>query len=386
MKNLISYVIENRILKKLVLSKSTDKEILRTTGRLIEIKGEVHLALESFMADGKAIQKNFSEKEAVEKICEIVPSEYKQLNIMTTQGDAEVKISKKDKITIIDKLKRGNVKEVQPEKNNKDKNYIIPDGKAVDFLTSLGVQDKSGRIFDKKRSKFRQINRFLELVRDVENDIIKGDDLYILDLCCGKSYLSFAIYYYFTKIKGMSVQMDCVDLKKDVIKYCGDVAEKLGYSGLNFVCGDINDFKIKRAPDITVSLHACDIATDIVLAKGIDSKSRVIMSTPCCHHEMMGQLKAKGEVTDVLLKHSILKQKFADSLTDALRCKVLEINGYEVSALELIDPEETPKNVLIRAVKKGKKSSADSEKLKAEYRAICDMFGVNPYLSETYAK
>lgn len=180
--------------------------------------------------------------------------------------------------------------------------------------------------------------------------------------------------------------MDCVDLKKDVIKYCGEVAEKLGYKGLNFVCGDIKDFKIKRAPDLTVSLHACDIATDIVLAKGIDSDSRVIMSTPCCHHEMMGQLKAKGEVTDVLMKHSILKQKFADSLTDALRCKVLEINGYEVNALELIDPEETPKNVLIRAVKKAKTLAKETDKLKEEYKDICQMFGVNPYLWDGYAK
>lgn len=386
MQNVITYVIENRILKKLVLSKSADKEILRTTGRLIEIKGEVYLALESFMADGKAIQKNIPEKEAVKKIIELVPSVYKQINIITTQGDAEIKVSKKDKITVIDKIKKDATNKVQIEKNNRDKNYIIPDGEPVDFLIELGVQDKNGRIFDKKRSKFRQINRFLELVSDVENDIIKGDDLYILDLCCGKSYLSFAIYYYFTKVKGIIVQMDCVDLKKDVIKYCGDVAEKLGYSGLNFVCGDIKDFKIKRAPDLTVSLHACDIATDIVLGKGIDSESRVIMSTPCCHHEMMGQLKAKGKVTDVLLKHSILKQKFADSLTDSLRSQVLEINGYDVNALELIDPEETPKNVLIRAVKKGKVSRVDTDKLKAEYKEICDMFGINPYLWDTYAK
>ncbi len=386
MQNVISYVIENRILKKLVLSKSTDKEILRTTGRLIEIKGEVYLALESFMADGKAIQKNIPEKEAVAKISELVPALYKQVNIITTQGDAEVKVSKKDKITVIDKIKKDTQNKVKVEKNNRDKNYIIPDGEPVDFLIALGVQDKNGRIFDKKRSKFRQINRFLELVSDVEKDIIKGDDLYILDLCCGKSYLSFAIYYYFTKIKGLAVQMDCVDLKKDVIKYCGDVAEKLGYTGLNFICGDINDFKIKRAPDLTVSLHACDIATDIVLAKGIDSESRVIMSTPCCHHEMMGQLKPTGEVTDVLMKHSILKQKFADSLTDALRCRVLEINGYEVNALELIDPEETPKNVLIRAVKKDKVSTKETEKFKTEYKQICDMFGINPYLWDRYAK
>jgi len=304
------------------------------------------------MTDGKAIQKNYSEKEAVRKISELVPEKFKQMNIITTMGDCEVKVSKKGKITVIDKIKKDVTQEITLEKNNKEKKYIIPDTKPVDFLIALGVQDEKGRIFDKKRSKFRQINRFLETVTDVEKDIVKGDDLYILDLCCGKSYLSFAVYYYFTKIKGYKVQMDCVDLKKDVIEYCGGVAEKLDYNGLNFVCGDINDFKIKREPDLTVSLHACDIATDIVLAKGITSGSRVIMSTPCCHHEMMWQLKPKGEALDVLLKHSIIKQKFADSLTDALRCKVLEINGYDVNALELIDPEETPKNVLIRAVKR----------------------------------
>jgi len=386
MKKTISYVFENNILKKLVLSKSVDKDILRMTGRLIELKGEVYLALESFLADGKAVQKNIPISDATEKIAELVPGLFKQLNIITTMGDCEVKVSKKDKVTVIDKIKRDNVKETEVAKNNKEKNYIIPDSKSVDFLIELGVQDKNGRIFDKKRSKFRQINRFLEMVSDVENDIVKGDDLYILDLCCGKSYLSFALYYYFTTIKGYKVQMDCVDLKKDVIEYCGRVAEKLGYEGLRFICGDINDFKIKRAPDLTVSLHACDVATDIVLAKGITSGSRVIMSTPCCHHELNWQLKPKGNAFDILLKNSILKQKFADSLTDSLRCKALEINGYDVNALELIDPEETPKNVLIRAVKKNKTSEKEVEKLKKEYKEICDLFGINPYLYEKYAK
>ena len=386
MKNIVTYVTKNKILKKLVLSKSVDKDILRMTGRLIEIKGEVYLALESFLSDGKAVQKNIPIADATEKIADLVPSSFKQLNIITTMGDCEVKVSKKDKITVIDKIKKDNVKETEISKNNKDKNYIIPDTEPVDFLIALGVQDKNGRIFDKKRSKFRQINRFLETVSDVEKEIVKGDDLYILDLCCGKSYLSFAVYYYFTKIKGYKVQMDCVDLKKDVIEYCGKVAKELKYSGLNFVAGDINEFKIKRAPDLTVSLHACDIATDIVLAKGIASGSRVIMSTPCCHHEMMWQLKPKGNALDILLKHSILKQKFADSLTDSLRCKALEINGYEVNALELIDPEETPKNVLIRAVKKDKISEKEVERLTKEYKEICDMFGITPYLLGKYVK
>jgi hypothetical protein len=180
--------------------------------------------------------------------------------------------------------------------------------------------------------------------------------------------------------------MDCVDLKADVIAFCADLAEKLGYDGIHFTAGDIREFPVRRTPDLTVSLHACDIATDIVLAKGIDSGSRVILSTPCCHHEMMHQLKKKGGPMDLVLEHSILKQKFADAATDALRCKALEIQGYDVTALELIDPEETPKNVLIRAVKKGKLLPAQLEKKKAEYAAVCDLLGIHPYLWDDYAK
>ena len=180
--------------------------------------------------------------------------------------------------------------------------------------------------------------------------------------------------------------MDCVDLKKDVIEYCASVAEKLHYDGLHFVAGDIRDFPVRRTPNLTVSLHACDIATDIVLAKGIDYGSRVILSTPCCHHEMMHQLKPTGTFTDFLLEHSILKQKLADAATDALRCKVLEINGYDVTALELIDPEETPKNVLIRGMKRGNTSTSKIEKLKAEYTEICNTLGIHPYLWDEYVK
>lgn len=379
MRNVVTYVIENKVLQKLVLSKSTDKNVLRANGRLTLVKGETCLALETFYKDGKAIQKNYSLKDGIELILSLIPERFKQLNIMTSGGNCEVKVSKKNKITVINKIKMDKASEVEVS-HNKQKKYIIPDNEPVDFLIELGVQDKNGRIFDKKRSKFKQINRFIETVADVEESIINGDSLYILDLCCGKSYLSFAVYYYFTKIKGLNVEMDCVDLKKDVIEYCSSVAKKLNYTGLNFIAGDINDFKVKRVPDLTVSLHACDIATDIVLLKGINSSSRVIMSTPCCHHEVMGQLKEKGEMTDFLMKHSILKQKFADSLTDSLRCMVLEAYGYEVNAMELIDPEETPKNVLIRAVKKKEHSDKRKEEILKECEKICEILGVKPYI------
>ena len=385
MKEILRYAIENKILQKLTLSKSTDNKILRATGRLTVIKGQLFLALETFYTDGKAIQKNIPATDAPAEISSLIPSLYKQLNLVTTGGNCEVKVSKKGKITVLNNIKQDNAAVIHLEHNRK-KQYIIPDNKPVDFLIALGVQDKNGLIFDKKRSKFRQINRFLEIVADVENYIVSGKDLYILDLCCGKSYLSFALYYYFTTIRGYNVTMDCVDLKEDVIAYCSSVAEKLNYTGLHFIAGDIRDFPIRRTPDLTVSLHACDIATDIVLAKGIDSGSRVILSTPCCHHEMMHQLKPTGNFTDFLLEHSILKQKLADAATDALRCKVLEINGYDVTALELIDPEETPKNVLIRGIKQSKTNPKQAEKLKVEYNNICKMLDINPYLWDKYAK
>ena len=384
MKQILSYVIENKLLTKLTLSKPVDPTTIRATGRLVEIKGKLYLALERFCTDGKALHQNLPAENAAQMIADMIPSQYQAMNILTPNGNCEVKVSKKGKITVLDRIKRNAAAAVELEHNRK-KQYIIPDDEPVDFLMALGVQDEHGRIFDKKRSKFRQINRFLEIVSDVKSNIVSGEELYILDLCCGKSYLSFALYYYFTHICGCKVVMDCVDLKTDVIEFCDAVAKKLHYTDLHFMAGDIRSFQIRRTPDLTVSLHACDIATDIVLAKGIDSGSRVILSTPCCHHEMMHQLKPQGNPTDFLLEHSILKQKFADAATDALRCKVLQLHGYEVGAIELIDPEETPKNVLIRGVKKGTTSEKQRQKLLQEYRQICDLLGIDPYLARQYS-
>lgn len=383
MKQLLTHIFDNQTLSGLTLSKPEDKTILRTTGRLIKLKDGVYLALESFLSDGKAVHKNIPIREAADALMALIPAQYKQANLRTTGGDCEIKVSKKGKVTVIDRIQKKNVSTATLE-HNRAKQYILPADKPVDFLVALGVQDESGRIFDKKRSKFRQINRFLEMVADVESHILGENELYILDLCCGKSYLSFAVYYYFTKIRNYKVVMDCVDLKQDVIAYCTEVAEKLGYTGLHFVAGDIRQFPIRRTPDLTVSLHACDIATDIVLAKGMDSGSKVILSTPCCHHEMMHQLSPTGNATDLLLEHSILKQKFADAATDALRCKVLQLNGYEVNALELIDPEETPKNVLIRAVKAKKTDPKKIAQYKKEYEALCALLNIHPYLQDNY--
>ena len=207
MKKLLTYIFENKTLTGMTLSKCQDAAILRTTGRLVKIKDGVFLALESFLSDGKAVHKNIPLSEAADVLSDLIFTQYKQANIRTTGGDCEVKVSKKGKVTVIDRIRKENSTTANME-HNREKQYIIPADEPVDFLIALGVQDAGGRIFDKKRSKFRQINRFLEMVADIEHNIADSKELYILDLCCGKSYLSFAIYYYFTQIRGRKVVMD----------------------------------------------------------------------------------------------------------------------------------------------------------------------------------
>ena len=214
----------------------------------------------------------------------------------------------------------------------------------------LDVSDETGRIKDKKQSKFRQINRFLELIRDCLGHLPSEGTLRICDLCCGKSYLSFAAYHYFANVLGRSVCMTGVDLKPDVVEYCNSVAKRLGFDGLEFICGDVGKYDTEDHVHLVISLHACDIATDLVLNRAVAWGTDVILSTPCCHHEMNHTLNC--EALSFIADHSMLRQKLCDAATDALRLKRLEANGYAVCTMELIDPEETPKNIMLRALKK----------------------------------
>ena len=380
MKEILESVFSRGILKKLTLSKPVNKSVTKTQGKLISMKNGTYLQLESFLCDGKVIQRNIKQEDAAQSVCLMIGHEYKQLNIITSAGDCEIRVSGKGKITVIDRIKDEGEK-VLVQSHDRVKKYIIPEGTPTDFLIKLGVQDAGGRVYDKKRPKFRQINRFLEMLSDVESEL-DAKELYILDLCCGKSYLSFAVYYYFTYIKKKTVIMDCVDLKKDVVEYCADAAKKLNYNNMRFIAGNIEDFTPARTPDLVVSLHACDIATDIVLAKAVASRAKVIMSTPCCHHEMMHQIKPQGVLTDFMPRPSILKQKFCDAATDSLRCMMLTSKGYDVHALELIDPEETPKNVLIRAIRNDSAPQEETKKAADDYKLICRTLGIEPYLEK----
>ena len=341
-------------LKKLVLSKPSDKSIVKCVITPKLISGKNMLQAESFYTDNKARQKNIS-FEDMENELQGLTEGYSQINLITSAGDCEFRVSKSGKATLIggDKLDRAmsDVKRefarIVPTSNNKKKNHILEGNEP--FLIHRGVSDKNGRVYDKKQAKFRQINRFLELIRDIEDKLPEGK-LRICDLCCGKSYLSFAVYHYFAVIKGREVKMTGADLKQDVMEYCSDVAKKCGFDGLEFLCTDIGLYDAGEHVNMVISLHACDTATDFVLAKAIAWEADVILSTPCCHHEMNRLLDCKE--LDFIGRHSMLRQKLADAATDALRLTLLEANGYDAVSLELIDPEETPKNIMLRGVRK----------------------------------
>ena len=366
------------IMKKTVFSKPQDVSVKKSVLTPKSIAGNSVLQLEIFTADNKAKHRNISTDDA-DAIAEII-SAYGQINLYTTLGECEYKTSKSGNDAIIggDKLKRAidgagdigidPIKRIIPTSNNKKKNYILSGDEP--FLKLLEVSDKNGRVYDKKQAKFRQINRFLELVRDVEGHLPEGD-LRICDLCCGKSYLSFAVYHYFGVIKGRKVKMTGVDLKRDVIEYCSDVAKRLGFDGLEFLCGDVSLYNTDEHVNMVVSLHACDIATDIVLQKAVEWDADVILSTPCCHHEMNRLLDC--ESLSFISDYSMLKQKLCDAATDALRLKLLEANGYETAALELIDPEETPKNIMLRGLKR-RNFDKNSDKARALYREYTDIY------------
>ncbi|MBQ8275203.1 MAG: SAM-dependent methyltransferase [Clostridia bacterium] len=351
LQELIGLAAGQHYLRRLVLSRPADKAVLRTVVTQKNIGGREMLQAESFLADNKAVHRNFADAVALAEIL----GEYGQINLLTTVGDCEFKRAKSGRETLLggDKLfaalSADGGATVAVGGNNRDKNYLLRGDEP--FLIELGVSAADGRIHDKKRPKFRQICRFLEQVRDIEPHLPAEGKLVIADLCCGKSYLSFAVYHYFAVLRGREVEMVGVDLKPDVVEFCQTTAKNLGYGGLRFVCGDVSRYDEPIHPQLVISLHACDIATDLVLDRAIGWEAKVILSTPCCHHALNHSLNC--EPLSFIARHSMLRQRFCEAATDALRLTRLEAAGYSVGALEFIDPEDTPKNILLRAVRRG---------------------------------
>jgi len=380
--SIIREELERKTLDKIVFSRPHRKDVKKAVAKLFQKQGSLYCQIELFTTDNKAKHENIPIGKVLERLLEMALDEFVQTDIFSKQGFCEILVSKNGHIHIADKRNKDTViASTEVTGHNREKQYLLDAGTHVRFLSLLGVTDENGKVFEKKRSKFRQINRFLELLDDVYDTLPREGSLTVCDLCCGKSYLTFAVYYYLTELKRRTVTMYGVDLKEDVIAYCDKIARTLGCDGLHFLCQDITAFSPGRDVDMVVSLHACDIATDIVLDFAIRERARVILSTPCCHHEMMRQIHAPA--LSFITHHSMLKQKLCDAATDALRGLKLEASGYSVDMPELIDAEETPKNLMIRATRNEKRHIANEQTAKKQYIAACEFLGVAPYLALT---
>lgn len=326
----------------------------------------------SFFYNKKVIHKNLDKQDSINELKSLFDTTFKQGNIFTKDKDIQILISKKFKVTILNSKPTKNQTSLE---HNRNKDYLLADNKPIDFLIELGVMNQNGKVISKKYDKFKQINRFLEMIDDIIPNLKTNKRLNIIDFGCGKSYLTFAVYYYLKIIKNLDINIIGLDLKQDVIDNCNQLANKLNYENLKFYTGNIENYITDTNIDMVITLHACDTATDAALEKAIKWNCDVILSVPCCHHELNSQIK--NDTLNPMLKYGILKERFAALATDAIRANLLEISGYKVQLLEFIDMEHTPKNILIRATKSKK---MDNSKKLNDYLMFKNFLNANPYL------
>ena len=359
--------ILNKDLQQIILSNSRHPEQTQKVKiRPVLIREEL-LFQETAYRGTQAFHENFTAEQLTDRICTALQEQFRQGEFSAKTLQATALVSKKGKLTL--KVKNSGKaprtaaseeEELQALAHNRTKHYILEEGKPVDFLVGLGVQTPDGRVTRARFDKFRQINRYLEFIEDVIDELPKDRTIRIIDFGCGKSYLTFAMYYYLHELQHRDIQVTGLDLKTDVIRHCNELAEKLGYDRLKFERGDISTYEGTDVAEMVVTLHACDLATDYALDKAVKWGARVILAVPCCQHELNRQIKC--DPLKPVLKYGIIKERVAALLTDALRANLLEQQGYETQILEFIDMEHTPKNLLIRAVKKNgmrPKKSAD---------------------------
>lgn len=352
----------------------SENPYIKITARPVAIKGENRIQLEKF-TDKQAFHENYTYREAAGQIVDLIMHDYRNINLFTEDSDYQVIVSKKGSIKVTEKEP---TKKQTIEDHNKQKQYIIREHEPCDFLCHLGVMNDKGDVFAKKYDKFKQINKFLEIVDDSLKDRKLQDDFMIIDFGCGKAYLTFALYYYFFFVRNIKVKIIGLDLKKDVIDFCNQTARQLNYQHLEFLYGDIKDFEYKSKVDMVVTLHACDTATDAALVKAIGWNTDIILSVPCCQHEFYD--KIENENLEAMLKHGLIKERMSSLVTDSLRSLFLETRGYRVQLMEFIAMEHTPKNILIRAVKTNK----DTEKASEEYESFKKFWNLNDIFIEKY--
>ncbi|MFN3631983.1 methyltransferase [Exiguobacterium profundum] len=315
--------------------------------------------------------KNLTPDEAVTEVNELLET-FRQGQFQLKDSDLQFQLSKKFKVTL--KEKQTAQKEVQLS-HNREKQYVLPLDEPVPFLIRLGIQSADGKVKRQKYDKFKQINRFLEFIEDSLKHLPADRTVRILDFGSGKSYLTFALYHFLHEMKGYDVHITGLDLKKEVIEECASIAKDLGYERLEFLVGDINEYEGETAVDMVVTLHACDVATDMALARAVRWGAKVILSVPCCQKELNRQIQAPN--LDVMLQHGLIKERFASLATDSIRAELLGLVGYDAQLLEFIDLEHTPKNIMIRAYLTNRQATAET---KARYLAFKQMLGADPFL------
>lgn len=342
----------------------------------VELKKKVHYQL-AYVHPNKVVHQNLTAAEAEQTIIELFEQTFRQALICTPEADYQILISKKYKVSI---LTKSPTKTTADLAHNRKKQYVLEEGEPVPFLVELGIMNEQGKVLARKYDKFKQINRFLEMVEDILPSLPDSRPITIVDFGCGKSYLTFALYHYLAVQERRVLNVVGLDLKADVIEHCSMLAEKLEYQNLRFLVGDIADYDELEQVDMVVTLHACDTATDAALEKAVRWNAQVILSVPCCQHELFSQVK--NDALSPLLSHGILKERFSALATDAIRAKLLDLMGYKTQLLEFIDLEHTPKNILIRAVKG---SSGNRNQLWQEYTAFRDLLSASPYLEKACA-
>lgn len=374
---------ENKNITKCIFSNMKgDYEYTKIIIKPLIIKNNFVYQFEQFK-NNKAYHSNLTIEESIQKLSTIIENFY-QYVVFTTEADIQIIRGKKD----FNMKSTCNQKEICSLEHNKIKKYILEEGTPIPFLIRLGIMGEDGKVFKKSYDKFRQINKYLEFIdetiKELKNKKYIDTHIKAVDFGCGKSYLTFALHYYLKNIQNMTFEVIGLDLKKDVIEHCNQIAKDLNMENIEFLTGDIKDFNKLKNVDLIFSLHACNNATDYSLLKGLELDAKAILAVPCCQHEFnqkMSQNK-KSEFfafENPIGKHGILLEKFASLATDALRAQALELCGYKTQVMEFIDMEHTPKNILIRGIKENPNKNILEKKLQ-EYEIYKKFLGIEPLL------
>ncbi|MGL4687987.1 MAG: class I SAM-dependent methyltransferase [Fusobacteriaceae bacterium] len=379
---------ENQLIKIIYSSSLRKNEYTKITVKPIKIKDELTYQVEYFK-DNKAYHKNFNSLECSSFLNDITDY-FKNINIFTSEKEYSL-IKNKDDFHGKIKIEK---KTIEVKEHNNKKEYIIPVGTPIEFLIDLNIMDKNGNILKNSYNKFRQINRYLEFIRDVINELKEKkeitDSIKVVDFGSGKSYLTFVLYYYLKVLRKLNVEVIGLDLKKDVMNNCNDLAIKYGFTHLEFLHGDIKDFTKMKNVDLVFSLHACNNATDYAFIKGIELGAKAILAVPCCQNEFNKKITNSQSTSfkndfSSIIEHGILLEKISSLLTDGFRANIMELCGYKSQVMEFIDTEHTPKNLLIKCIKE-KASSTHLNIKKLECEKYMEYIGINPIFYELAKK